>query len=115
VFADETQIGQVFQNLIQNAIKYRSPSRNLSIKIQYSETEKEYVIAFTDNGIGIHPENINKLFIIFNRLGKDNNGSGLGLAISKKVIDRHNGRIWVESKLDVGSIFYFSLPKNTSC
>jgi PAS domain S-box-containing protein len=112
VMADKTQISQVFQNLINNAIKFRSddqPKINISVK----EEHDHWLFAVQDNGIGIDPKHSDRIFEIFKRLNKkrDYPGTGIGLAICKKIIERHGGRIWVESEMGKGTIFYFTLPK----
>ncbi len=112
VMADKTQISQVFQNLLSNAIKFRSldqPEINISVK----KDDKQFLFAVSDNGIGIDPKHSDRIFEVFKRLHKkrDYPGTGIGLAICKKIIERHGGRIWVESELGKGSIFYFTLPK----
>jgi PAS domain S-box-containing protein len=112
VMADKTQISQVFQNLINNAIKFRSkdqPKINISVK----KEENQWIFAVQDNGIGINPKHSDRIFEVFKRLHKkrEYSGTGIGLAICKKIIERHGGHIWVESELGKGSTFYFTLPK----
>jgi chemotaxis family two-component system sensor kinase Cph1 len=112
VNADRTQLLQVFQNLISNAIKYRS-QRSPKIHVGTEEKGAEWLISVRDNGIGIAPQYADRIFRIFQRLHtrREYSGTGIGLAICKKIIERHSGRIWVESELDEGSTFYFTLPK----
>jgi len=107
-----SMIGQVFQNLISNAIKYRS-EEDPEIHISCMEKDQELILSVKDNGIGISPKNLGRIFTIFQRLHTrdEYEGTGIGLAITKKIIDQHGGRIWVESKLDKGSTFYFTFPK----
>jgi PAS domain S-box-containing protein len=112
VTVDDVQLIQVFQNLIANAIKFRgdeSPRSNVSCEARGSE----WVFSVRDNGIGIDPQYLERIFIIFQRLHKRGKypGTGIGLAMCKKIIVRHGGRIWVESEPGKGSTFYFSLPK----
>jgi signal transduction histidine kinase len=111
VAADPGLLLQLFQNLIGNAIKFRSaePPR---IKVWARQKGKEWVFAVRDNGIGISPEYAENIFVIFRRLHtrQEYPGNGLGLAICKKVVEQHGGRIWVESQLDQGSTFQFTLP-----
>lgn len=110
-YGDSGQLTQVFQNLIDNAIKFRSevqPRIHISFRIE----EGECVCSVKDNGIGIAPEFINRLFTLFQRLHtrKEYPGTGLGLAICKRIVERHGGKIWVESNLNEGATFYFRIP-----
>ena len=113
IMADGTQLAQVFQNLISNAIKFRSkeaPKINIS-----AETEGDrWLFSVQDNGIGIDPKYSERIFEVFKRLHKREEypGTGIGLSICKKIIERHGGNIWVESELGRGSAFYFTLPFN---
>ncbi len=112
VNANKTQILQVFLNLIGNAFKYKS-EENPVIKISYEEENNFYRFSITDNGIGIDPKFYNKIFIIFQRLHtrEHYSGTGIGLSICKKIIEKHGGKLWVNSALGQGSTFYFTLPK----
>jgi light-regulated signal transduction histidine kinase (bacteriophytochrome) len=112
VVGDATQIGQVLQNLIANAIKFHG-QRAPCIHISAVEKPDHWVFAVRDNGIGISPEYFERIFIIFQRLHtiEEYGGTGIGLAICKKIIERHGGRIWVESKVGEGTTFSFSIPK----
>jgi K+-sensing histidine kinase KdpD len=112
VAADSTQLMQVFQNLVANAIKFRGePSP--AIHIGACQNNGNWVISVRDNGIGIDPEYFPKLFHLFSRLHtrKQYPGTGIGLAVCKRIVDRHGGAIWVESQLGKGATFYFSIPK----
>lgn len=112
VFANETQLMQVFQNLIGNALKYRHPDRTPLIKISSSIKNKEVVFSVKDNGIGIDEKYFDRIFMIFQQLHAKTKfkGSGIGLAIVKKIVERHGGKIRVESQVNYGSTFYFSIP-----
>jgi PAS domain S-box-containing protein len=108
----ESQIYQLFQNLISNAIKYRSPV-NPEIWVSVKETNTHWMFSVKDNGIGMDKQYFNKIFIIFQRLHSktEYSGTGIGLAICKKITERHQGNIWVESEVGQGSTFYFTLLK----
>lgn len=112
VQANATQLGQVFSNLIENAIKYAGPQPP-RIHISVTERPEEWELAVQDNGIGIDPAHFERIFAIFQRLHEDSqySGSGVGLAICKKIVEHHGGRIWVDSQPGHGSTFYFTLPK----
>jgi len=134
VMADRMQLGQLLQNMIGNAIKFHGeePPRvhlsaekieNSAIRIPQSlrgvgpsgpeaEMKKGWVFSVRDNGIGIDPEFAERIFIIFQRLHnrREYPGTGIGLAVCKKIVERHGGRIWVESKPGKGSTFYFTIP-----
>jgi signal transduction histidine kinase len=110
--ADRTLVRQAIQNLVDNAIKYTfEPGR---IEVSLHDPGEAVVVSVRDNGIGIAPEHQGQLFGKFYRIRRRDTvhikGTGLGLAIVKSIADRHNGRVWVESKLDEGSTFYFALP-----
>ncbi len=110
-FGDSGQLTQVFQNLIDNAIKFSGdemPKVHISAWLEGGEC----VCSVRDNGIGIAPEYLNRLFLLFQRLHtrKEYPGTGLGLAICKRIVERHGGKIWVESKPKEGSTFYFRIP-----
>jgi len=101
----------LFQNLIENAIKYRS-DRPLKISVSSWQTEGELLLSFTDNGMGIDPAFHEKIFLPFKRLhGRKIPGTGVGLAICKRVVERYRGRIWVDSGEGRGATFYISLPR----
>ena len=114
VTGNSGQLQRVFQNLISNAIRFRKCEEPLKIHISAneSEDEKEYVFSVQDNGIGIENEYIERIFTIFQKLHTRDvyKGTGIGLSIVKRIIERHGGRVWVESEYDVGSIFYFTIP-----
>jgi PAS domain S-box-containing protein len=112
-FGDPSQIFQVFQNLISNAIKFRQKEKDPKIKISAEEKDNEYLFSVSDNGIGIDDKYFERIFVIFRRLHSNDKypGSGIGLSVCKKIINRHGGKIWVESRSGEGSTFYFTLPK----
>jgi PAS domain S-box-containing protein len=140
LMADQVQLGQLFQNLIVNAIKFHGEepprihisakpiaefgiqngelnselqmARLSSPKSQLSELKEGWVFSVSDNGIGIAPEHTDRIFIIFQRLHsrEEYPGTGIGLAICKKIVERHGGRIWVESEPGKGATFYFTIP-----
>jgi two-component system, chemotaxis family, sensor kinase Cph1 len=111
VLADSTKLMQLFQNLIGNAIKFRS-SEPPNIHISATRLENEWLFSVKDNCIGIDPQFHERIFIIFQRLHTRDEypGTGMGLAICKKIIECHRGRIWVESELGQGATFHFTIP-----
>jgi light-regulated signal transduction histidine kinase (bacteriophytochrome) len=111
VNADLPQMTQLMQNLIGNAVKFRS-QRAPQISIGAETGNGAYIFSVADNGIGIDPRYFDRIFLIFQRLHTRNEfeGTGIGLAVCKRIVERHSGSIWVESKLGEGSTFYFSIP-----
>jgi signal transduction histidine kinase len=109
--ADPGQMLQLFQNLIGNAIKFRKKDGKPVINISASKNNASWLFAIEDNGIGIHQQYSEKIFIIFKKLhGKERyEGTGIGLAIAKKIVERHGGKIWFESPPGKGTTFYFTL------
>jgi PAS domain S-box-containing protein len=109
--ADPVQMRQLLQNLIENAIKFKNERKSI-IKVSALNRVNEWLFSVSDNGIGIDPQFSDRIFLVFQRLNEREKyeGSGLGLAICKKIIERHNGRIWVESEEGNGSTFYFTIP-----
>ena len=114
VRGDKGQLAQLFQNLLSNALKYHSEHLPV-IRIRAMEAADLWQFSVEDNGIGIDPLFFDKIFIIFQRLHTktDYSGTGIGLAICKKIVERHGGKIWVESAREQGSTFYFTIAKNT--
>ncbi|HEV8608377.1 MAG TPA: PAS domain S-box protein [Tepidisphaeraceae bacterium] len=112
VMGDATQLGQLFQNLLGNALKFHG-KRPPRLRVAAREKAGEWVFSVQDNGIGIAREYFERIFIIFQRLHtiEEYGGTGIGLAICKKIVERHGGRIWLESIVGEGTTFYFSIPK----
>ena len=112
--ANAIEIKQLSQNLISNAIKFRKKDTTPVIEIRAEERPNEWLFTFKDNGIGMEQKNYDKIFIIFQRLHNVSQypGTGIGLATCKKIVSVHNGKLWVESKLGIGSTFYFTISKN---
>jgi hypothetical protein len=115
VTGDSLQLAQLFKNLISNSIKYRG-DEPATIEISAEERDGETVFKFKDNGVGIDPDYFDQIFVIFRRLRNigPESGSGIGLAICKKIVERHSGRIWVESQPDKGSTFCFTISKKAN-
>ena len=109
-----TDIKRVFLNLISNAIKYRRPGETPEIRISAVDLGAEWEIHVKDNGIGIEETYYHKIFLVFQRLHgrKEYPGTGIGLAACKKIVETHNGKIWLESLAGRGSDFYFTIPKD---
>ena len=114
VLADDTQLTQLFQNLVGNAIKFKKPEEPIRVHVGVSDGGAEWRFSVSDNGMGIEAQYYQRIFMVFQRLHTRDEypGTGIGLAICKKVVDRHRGRIWVESAPGKGSTFHFTLPKN---
>jgi two-component system, chemotaxis family, sensor kinase Cph1 len=112
IVTDSTQLMQLFQNLIGNAIKFRRPSVAPQIHLGVTRQEEDWLFSVKDNGIGIDSKFADRVFIIFQRLHtrEEYPGSGMGLAICKKIVECHRGQIWVESEPGQGTTFYFTIP-----
>jgi signal transduction histidine kinase len=112
--ASPDEMTRLFQNLLGNALKYTQPGQVPEIELQLQPRDENWVICVADRGIGIDPEQQDRLFKVFQRLHTraDYEGTGVGLAICRKIVERHGGRIWVQSEgLDQGSCFCFLLPQ----
>lgn len=112
IYGDPSQLIRLFQNLIENAIKFKG-EKPLKISIGSRQEKGKWIISVSDNGIGIDPQHSKRIFDIFQTLHSkdDYPGTGIGLAIAKRIVERHKGEIWVESEAGKGAIFYFTLPK----
>lgn len=112
VMADEVQLGQVLQNLIANALKFRSdaPPR---VRVSAEDDGGQWIFSVSDNGIGVAPQYSERIFQMFQRLHEraKYEGSGIGLAVAKKIVERHGGRIWLESEDGKGATFRFTMQK----
>jgi signal transduction histidine kinase len=106
------QLTQVFQNLVGNALKFRG-DRPPHVRVTAQRSGEHWQFSISDNGIGIAAQHFERIFVIFQRLHTkaEHPGTGIGLAACKKIIERHGGRIWVESEVGVGSVFHFTLPQ----
>ena len=110
LFGNTWRFKQVFQNLIQNAVKYCDKTQG-RVEVGFTENENMYQFFVKDNGIGINPNYFHKIFKIFTKLESTGSSSGIGLSIVEKIIKYYKGEIWVESKEGMGTVFYFTLPK----
>jgi PAS domain S-box-containing protein len=110
VLGDRTQLLQLIQNLVGNAIKFNAGNVP-QVRIKTVQKNGEYMFSVSDNGVGIAPENHHKVFEIFKRLAAGKyQGTGIGLSICKRIVERHQGKIWIESELGKGTTFHFTLP-----
>lgn len=110
--ADRVQMGQLFQNLVGNALKFAG-AEPVRIEIEATRRDGEWEFVVRDNGIGIDPQDAERIFVIFQRLhtSQEHSGTGIGLAICKRIVERHRGRIWVKSEPGKGAAFYFIIPE----
>ncbi len=114
VLADDLQMVQLFQNLVANAIKFRRPGVPPEVRVGASARDSEWIFSVVDNGIGIDPRHVERIFAIFQRLHRRQEypGAGVGLAICRKIVDQHGGRIWVEPRAEGGTTLVFTLPRS---
>ena len=112
--ADDIQMVQLFQNLIGNGIKFQAEGQRPQVHISVEDQGEKWLFSFRDNGIGIDPESSERIFTIFQRLHARGQypGTGIGLSVCKRIVERHGGRIWVESEPGKGATFKFTLPKS---
>ena len=112
VTVDAGQMNQVFQNLIANAMKFRRPDSPAEVHISARREPGEWIFSVADNGIGIASEFADRIFVLFQRLHSraEYPGTGIGLSICKKIVERHGGRIWLESEPGKGTTFLFTIP-----
>jgi PAS domain S-box-containing protein len=110
VFGHKTKLQQLFQNLISNAVKFIDKDKGL-IQIDFKEEKDHFEFSIKDNGMGIEKKFFDKIFKIFHSLNKNKESTGIGLSIVKKIVDLHEGKIWLESELEKGTTFYFTLKK----
>jgi signal transduction histidine kinase len=110
VFGNDFRYKQLFQNLIQNAIKYNDKEK-ITVEIGTSDSDAQISFYIKDNGIGIPEQYQTRIFDIFSKLENNDPSSGIGLSIVKKIIDFYNGTIWLESQENIGTTFYFTIPK----
>ena len=110
VFGEWTKLRQVFQNLISNAVKFNDKEKRL-IEIDVFEKNSFYQFSIKDNGVGIDKKYHDKIFKIFHSLNDNKESSGIGLSIVKKILNIYYGEIWLESELNIGTTFHFTLKK----
>lgn len=110
IYGNSWRFKQVFQNLIQNAIKYNEKELGI-IEIGFYENENQFVFFVKDNGIWIHSNYHDRIFKVFTKLDSNNFSSGIGLSIVKKIVQFYKGEVWLESQINIGSTFFFSIPK----
>src|SRR5690606_27797019 len=110
---DPVMISQVFSNLLSNAIKYSSRANPAKVSVHGSITDTEIVYSISDNGIGIDIKQLPSVFELFKRMdnAKDIEGTGVGLAIVKRIVEKHQGKVWVDSELGRGSTFYLAFQR----
>ncbi len=113
ILSNRSLLSQLLQNLISNALKFRNANRPPIVKIDIEENEENYIFSVKDNGIGIADEHQHRIFEIFQRLHKRTQyeGTGIGLSICQKIVNKLGGKIWLKSKITIGTTFFFTIPK----
>jgi signal transduction histidine kinase len=114
VYGDRIQVSQILCNLLSNALRYRAPDRPLRVRVSGRPEPELVEVSVEDNGVGIEPayqERIWEMFYHVDPAGKNTDGEGIGLTIVRQAVERHGGRVWVESTPGVGSTFHFTLPR----
>ena len=112
IYGSASQLAILFQNIIENAIKHNE-KKQPKIDIQFQESAMEYTFSVKDNGKGVDKQYFEKMFQPFSRLDADNEGSGLGLSIAKNIVKQHNGKIWLDSRVGIGTTIHFTLKKRS--
>jgi light-regulated signal transduction histidine kinase (bacteriophytochrome) len=112
VLGDATQLSQLFQNLVGNAIKFRGDAAP-RVHVSARRSVDGWEVAVSDNGIGVDPRHFDRVFVVFQRVNERTKypGTGIGLAICKKIVERHHGRIWITSEAGQGATFHVTLPE----
>jgi two-component system, LuxR family, sensor kinase FixL len=111
VYGDRRRLIEVVQNIVDNAAKFMGSQTHPGIEIGHEgEVEGKPVFFIKDNGMGMEPEHLDRIFGLFNKLDANSEGTGIGLTIVKRIIEVHNGRIWVTSEVNKGATFFFTLP-----
>ena len=114
IYGYESELERLLQNLIGNALKFRAQDRPIKVTLGCRETARHWILSIADTGIGIDPKDHGRLFGVFQRLVSQSQyeGNGIGLAACRKIVEHHDGKIWIESQLDQGCTFFISLPKS---
>ena len=112
VFADPVMMRHIFSNIIENAFKFTRTREKTKIEIDCKQNQDEYLFMVKDNGVGFDMNYADKLFGLFQRLHSDSDfeGAGIGLAITRRIVQRHGGKVWIEADVNNGATFYFTLP-----
>jgi len=113
IYANESRILELIENLFSNALKYAVADGMVKIEMGSKETEDAFLVFFKDHGPGIEKAYFEKVFNLFYRLGTEQEGTGVGLTVAKKIMESHYGLIWVESKLQQGATFWLKFPKSS--